>query len=359
MESKKSLKTLFFFILLETFLVASVVWFFDIFYQYHGPLLGIEPVFYDHTNQMPGSIRNLTYDSVILGTSEAENFNSDIFNELYGCRNIKIIRLAGTTPDMLYYLNISENKHDLKYVFWCFDLFALESTEGVTIFNDKETKYLQTRTIFDDVPYLFNKEVIFREIPTYLAYSYKGIYTGGDAYNWSKGKTFSTATVVGNYGRCYIKKDDINVIPEEDYKEMIDNNIDEVVEYINNHKDTNFIFILPPYSLFWWDFQYVNGFVPMRLYSLEALYESVVGLDNVKVYSFTSDESVALNPDNYMDYLHYSPEINDYMIYTVYSGEREVTTDNYKTYVNDLSEMIDKIESEEIYKYYDVRYPQE
>ena len=42
------------------FLAAFLVWFFDPFYQYHAPFFGMEAVFQDRDNQMPGRDRKST-----------------------------------------------------------------------------------------------------------------------------------------------------------------------------------------------------------------------------------------------------------------------------------------------------------
>lgn len=73
-------------------MVALVVWSFDPFYQYHAPFLGIEAVLNDRNNQMPGTVRNFSYDSVLVGSSVAENFVSSFLDETYGCSTLKLIR---------------------------------------------------------------------------------------------------------------------------------------------------------------------------------------------------------------------------------------------------------------------------
>ena len=357
MDSEKSLKNLISVILIELFIVAFVVWFFDIFYQYHSPFMGIDPVFNDHDNQMPGSVRNLEYDSVLVGTSTAENYNMDVFDAYTGCNSIKIIKASGTTPDMLYYLKMSDEKHNLKYVYWNLDLFALDNDEGIRLFDEGADKYLQTKSVLDDMPYLFNKDILMERIPAYIVMSYKGINTGGNAYDWSKGKEFSTSMLMSNYSREYIAKEDIVELTEDEYASMIDNNLQDIAVYVTEHPDTEFIFVLPAYSLFWWDGMYVNGYMGMRMYSVQRIFDTFMPMDNAKVYCFCQEEDIVFNTNNYMDVIHYSPEVNDYMMNAVINNENEVTYDNYESYIQRISEMVDKIESEEIYKYYDLPRP--
>ncbi len=102
-----ALKRLIIFIVAELVAVAGAVWFFDPFYQYHEPFFGWEAVLNDRDNQMPGTIRNFQYDSVLAGSSVAENFDSAFLDEAYDCRTLKVIRASGSMADLLYYLEIA------------------------------------------------------------------------------------------------------------------------------------------------------------------------------------------------------------------------------------------------------------
>ena len=136
MQKKKSLKKLLYFLLAELVLVALVVVAFDPFYQYHEPWFGLGAVLNDRDNQMPGTIRNFEYDSVLVGSSVAENFDSAFLDETYGGTTLKIIRASGSTADLCYYLQQAHEKQELKQVFWCLDIFL--NFLACTIFNKVE-----------------------------------------------------------------------------------------------------------------------------------------------------------------------------------------------------------------------------
>ena len=82
-DKKKALKKLIGIIAVEALLFALIVWFFDPFYQYHKPFADIPSVLHDRDNQMPGTIRNFSYDSVLVGSSVVENCDSTYLNEQY------------------------------------------------------------------------------------------------------------------------------------------------------------------------------------------------------------------------------------------------------------------------------------
>ena len=151
---KKGLRRLLLFIAAEFLLVALIVWLFDPFYQYHGPFFGMEAVLNDRDNQMPGTVRNFSYDSVLMGSSVAENFDSSFLDGTYGCRTLKIIRASGSVADLLYYLEMAQERGELRNVFWCLDIPALEASTEVTLKGGDTPGYLHTAGILDDLPYI-------------------------------------------------------------------------------------------------------------------------------------------------------------------------------------------------------------
>ena len=111
---KKAFINLIIIVAVEFFLVAGVAWFFDPFYQYHEPFFGMEAVLNDRDNQMPGTIRNSPYDTLLVGSSVAENFDTDYLDNRYGCKALKVIRASGSAADLLYYVEMAEGERELR-----------------------------------------------------------------------------------------------------------------------------------------------------------------------------------------------------------------------------------------------------
>jgi len=334
--------------------IAFVVWFFDPFYQYHAPFLGMVPVFNDRDNQMPGSVRNLEYDSVLVGSSVAENFDTDYLSDRYHCDMLKIIKASGTVPDLLYYLEMAQENHELKNVFWCLDLFALSGSLDVELFEQGAPQYLHTKNPLDDLPYLYNKEVLLEKIPAWVVSSFKNIHTGGMAYNWAEGKNFSAEGAMDHYERYYIPEDSIVEKSELEYRDIVNTNISRLVEQIQRYPDTQYYFILPPYSMLWWDCAYVNGEQEEELYIMDRIFVSLLPLENVEVYSFQAEADIVCNLDYYMDMVHYSPEINQYMLEQLGGNDYRVTQENYEVTEERVRSLARQISSVEIGLYYEL-----
>lgn len=350
-DKKKALKRLILYLTICFVLVGAFVWFFDPFYQYHRPFLGLNAVLNDRDNQMPGTIRNFDYDSLLVGSSVAENFDSEYLDAQYGCRTLKVIRASGSMADLLYYVNMAEEAQNLKQIFWCLDLFALDASTEVTLYGEDIPRYLHTKTPMDDIPYLYNKEVILQKIPAMIVSSLQGINVGGDAYNWSKGKNFGAAYATQFYDKP-TEASQTGSVPASEYEELVLENIALLEEQLRRHPEIQYKFIFPPYSLLWWDCAWVNGYREEKSYILEKVLGALVRYDNVEIYYYQNDEEIVCNLDYYMDMIHYSPEINQLMLENMVAGEGQITPENLEDEMSKMENLVTDIVEKEIYRYY-------
>lgn len=350
MDKKKALKRLVLIIAIQFALVALFVWLLDPFYQYHGPFFNLQQVLYDRDNQVPGTIRSLDYDSVLLGSSVAENFDSSFIDATYDCKTLKVIRASGSVADLLYYLDQAHEEQEIKRVFWCLDLFALMSPTEVTLYSEDTPRYLHTDTVLDDIPYVYNKEILMTKIPMMLAYSYMDTYTGGHAYDWSADKEFSAAKAMQAYTKPASVSESIDFT--EDIP-MIQENIESVTAEIKAHPEIEYTIILPPYSMLWWDCGYVGGLGEKYIYVLENILPALTECENANVHFFQAEKDIVCNLDNYMDMIHYSPQVNQYMLECVTKGTHQVTEDNVEDTLSKMQETYNYIISEGIYTYYE------
>lgn len=348
-SKKKSLFWLLGLMAAQLFLAALIVWLLDPFYQYHEPFFGMEAVFQDRDNQMPGSVRNLSYDSVLMGSSLAENFDSSFLDRQYGCKTLKVIRASGSAADLLYYLDMARETHELKNVFWCLDLSALDASPEHTFFDKDVPRYLHTKNVLDDGTYLWNKDILLQTIPMTIAYGVMGRNTGGHAYDWSQGKEFSARMAMGAYqkppGRA--KAGDFKV-----QEENVRTNLDQIVKRVREHPETMYRFFFPLYSMSWWDCAYVNGELEEKFYILEQTLPLLLSCENVELYYFQDEEEIICNLDNYMDMIHYSPAVSQYILDKVAAGEGRVTQENWQQAVEGMRALAGRITQELIYQYY-------
>lgn len=330
-------------IIMLMLLIGVIVVVIDPFFHYHKPLFGLKAVLADKEYQCIGTLRTFDYDSLIVGSSVAENYNNSWFNEGFDCTAIKAIRSYGATADLCYLLDAAYEEHELDYVFYSIDTSSLSADPVPTYELTGCPMYLYNKNVFDDVKYLYNKGVLFEKIPYMIANSIIGDYDAGNSYNWAQWKTFSEESALN----AYIRTPSIAPMKEADYYEdTLRENIKLITEQIEAHPETSFKFFFPSYSILYWDNLYRTGDLEAYIYNMKQTIGTLLTYDNVEVYYFQDEKEIVTNLNNYMDTLHFSQEINQYMAKQIIAGNNRLLPDNYEKVLDNMQtfayEIVDK-----------------
>ena len=73
----------------------------------------------------------------------------------------------------------------------------------------------------------------------------------------------------------------------------------------------------------------------------------------MEFYYFQNDRDIITNLENYMDILHFSPEINRYICDSLIEGSHRLTTDNYKQTIGEMRSFSYEIVNELMTPYID------
>lgn len=328
---------------------AALVLFFDPFFHYHGPAAPLKAVLTKKEYQSIGTLRNFHYDSILMGSSTAENFNNKWFDEAFGASTVKAIKSSGITAQLDYYLTQAFKEREIKNVFYSLDLFALGGDPEAEFPDESMPLYLYDHNPFNDVSYLLNKDVIFEDIPYMLAETFLDDYDEGASYNWAQYKTFGTAEALSHYDR---PAETAPMKTEDQYKATIDANISLLTKQARAHPDTAFYYFYPPYSLLWWDNMTRTGELSQVLYAAQASMEALLSCPNVRLYYFQNDPSIIYDLDLYMDPIHFTADINHYMVTQMQQNNYRLTPENYQTELQKMRELLQDMEEKEIKKYY-------
>ena len=79
--------------------------------------------------------------------------------------------------------------------------------------------------------------------------------------------------------------------------------------------------------------------------------KALLSYDNAKVYCFQNEPDVITNLENYLDSIHFSPEINKLMLDQMVNGEYKLTLSNYEKQLDDMKDFSDRIVNELIKPY--------
>ena len=335
---RKFLKHFFIQVAVLLILAAAVVMIIDPFFHYHAPISPLKAVVTKAEYQCVGTIEQFEYDSILLGSSVAENFNNRWFDEVFACKTLKGIKESGTTADLIYYLERAYKSHEIRNVFYSLDLFALCAETSPTVLAEGMPLYLHNQNPFDDVKYVWNKAVIFEHIPYMAAMSFLGEYDEGMSYNWAQYKTFSAKDTVSRYSRLGEKEEEKNIA---EIQSLIDENISLIETQIVAHPETSFYIMYPPYSMLWWD------------NALEESIKRLLQYENVKINYYQAEESIILNLDHYMDNIHFSEDINAWMVEQWATKTYTLTSENFTEWIDKMRMLVNEIETVYIKEYYE------
>ncbi len=335
--------------LLIIILIGFIVFLIDPFFHYHKPWFGLKAVLNDKEYQCIGTLRHFDYDAIIVGSSVAENNDNGWYDEAFNCKSIKAIRSYGATADLCYLLDEAfSSGNDIKKVFYNIDPSSLNASTEPTYESTGCPMYLYDHNPFNDIQYLFNKGVLFEKIPYMIVNSYIVDYDENLSYNWAKWKSFNKETSLG----LYFRPNDVKPMMEESvYDEELQGNIELLTNEVRNHPDTEFYFFYPAYSMLWWDGIYRTGERDAFIHCEKEMTKALLQFDNVKIYCFQNEPDVITNLDNYMDSIHFSPEINRLMLDQMINDEYLLTLDNYEESLDDMKNFSDKIVNELIKPY--------
>lgn len=349
-DKKKALKLLGGMIAIGLLATALFVWLLDPFYQYHEPYFGLQKVLYDRDNQVAGTLRNFSYDRVFLGSSMVENFDTDYLDGQDGLVTVKAIKTSGRTADLIYYLDMVHEHQEVQEVYWGLDIAALIAEPETVLYGEDIPRYLHTDTILDDIPYLFNKQIIFEKIPMTVAYSILDINVDGAGYHWYEDKDFSAAGAMRAYDKPAVNMPEQDI---EEYKTYVQQNVELILQEMQAHPEIEYKLFFTPYSMLWWDCGYANGIAEAYFYALEETMDGLLDCENANIYFFQTEKDIVCNLDNYMDMFHYHPWVNQYMLEAMESGQNLMTRENYQQAMADMRELYQYIIEEGIYLYYE------
>ena len=319
-------------------MVATVIIYIDPYFHYHKLN---ENLYYDLNNersQNDGIIRHFNYDGMIIGTSMAENFKTSEAEELWGGTFIKVPFAGGTYKEQND--NIAkaiEYNPDLKVVIRPLDYaYLMDDKDRVRNDLGSYPEYLYDNNPFNDVKYIFNKQILFDICLPMLDNARAGVaggVTSFDEYaNWMEDAQFGAAVVLGDRTE-YKQPETIQPFVDE-VKEMVEANITQnVTELAKAHPEVQFYYYLTPYSVAWWGSQMELGTVDRWLAVEQYAIELMLECDNIHLYSFNNEFDITSNLDNYSDECHHGDWINSQILAWLYSGTNQLTEDNYKDYL--------------------------
>lgn len=323
-------------------MVAFLVIRIDPFFHYHKPL--VDEYSYEIDNprsQNDGIAKHFDYDALITGTSMTDNFKTSEMDMLFNVHSVKLPYSGGTYKEINdNVINAIEHNKDLRYVVRGLDIGKIvEDKDNMrTDLGDYPT-YLFDDDIFNDVKYIFNRDVIFNRVYPMINAAGRNGFTPGitsfDSYsNWMSLCTFGMNTVKPKGVSRVTTTKQVHLSDEQ--KEMLLENVRvNVASVAAENPDIDFYYFLTPYSAIWWLHYVNNGEVYMQIEAERLLIEELLKYDNIKLFGFGNLPEITADINNYKDTTHYGQWINSLMLKYMHDGKCLLTSDNYEEYLDE------------------------
>lgn len=337
-------------ILIPLLIFTAFVAIVDPFFHYHGPLPGIAYTISEERYQNHGIVRNFDYEAMITGSSETQNFLASEFGNLWNVNTIKTSFAGGTFKEVndLVKVALSNNKN-LRYVLRSFDLNLLNTDKDALGYDNYPT-YLYDKNPLNDYQYIFNKKVVLMAGMDILDGMMGKETTSFDQYaRFADGKEYGREAVLRTYERSDVYEEMME-LKEEDYKRIEGNITQNIIETAKAYPDVTFYFFIPPYSVCYWDTNVRGNSLDYVMDEIEFALSKLVEVDNVKVFSFCDKIDIAENLDNYIDTLHYSAEVNTFILESMKNDQGLMTKENYKDHIENLRKLYGEYDYEWIYE---------
>lgn len=322
-------------------IIGAMVYKVDPYFHYHKPY--IDEYFYsldlnNQRSQNDGISKHFDYDALITGTSMTENFKTSQFDDIFGVNSIKVSYSGGS------YKEINDNlirafasNDDLKTIVRGLDMnMFFDVASRMRLDLGVYPTYLYDNNPFNDVEYLFNRDVIFNRVYTMASARYNVNFKPGitsfDDYRWQYSCVFGRNTVCPN-GITYNGLGPEAHLSEEEKDIIFENIFQNVTSLANAHPDVNFYYFFTPYSIAWWKDLAASGKIYKQIEAEQYIIELILACDNIYLFSFNNRTDITTDLNHYKDNAHYGDWINSLMLRWMHDGKYLLTTDNYKDYL--------------------------
>jgi len=265
--------------------------------------------------QLPGLIRNVPYDTLIIGTSMSRNFVESDMNAIWDVTSFNASIPSGTAREMKLAFELGARSHpELKNVLWELNFYSLaRPPEDVEDEQGEFPYYLWDDALWNDVRYLFSLYPLKRAREIFFA-NIRHDHRFRDIEKLFKFPGSQPLTVDK-------VKELINIpssVAKSDYQFeiMLRNFRTNVLPVVREHPNVQFYFFYPPYGVFWHvrahkqNPDYLEGITLLK----SAIFEELAPYENAHLYDLQDQVEITHDISKYIDVAHYVPAINQWIL---------------------------------------------
>ncbi|MCR5089525.1 MAG: hypothetical protein K6C08_08445 [Oscillospiraceae bacterium] len=308
----------------------------DPFFHYHKP--DLENYYYildNQRSQNDGIVKHFNYDALITGTSMTENFKTTEADRLFGFHSIKVTYSGGSYEEINKIVETALKANpDLRTIIRGLDMGSfLSAKKSIKLKAGKYPEYLYDSNPFNDVEYLFNRDVLFGRVYQMTIDNDKedfkaGIRSFDDYSRWQEAYIFGINTFLP--GGIIDEEKEQSHLTESEERTIKENITLYVTDVADKYPDVDFYYFYPPYSAVDWYFWKADGVLYKMMEAESFVTELIVPHKNIKLFSFNARTDITTDLNNYKDGAHYGCWINSLILKWMHDGKYQLTEYNFE-----------------------------
>lgn len=337
------------------FVIALSTFWFDPSFQYRAPREGIYYVvadtMADYVN--PGMIKNLDYDSILMGPSLVHNFNTADFADDLSLNVLKTSRNGAPSVVMKELLTLVFHENpQVKNVFYCLatnytifdDPFAIPSSMPLYLYDDN---------YFNDINYLLNKEIALNQLAPMLVNTLSGKPARPREEYYINRRPYPIIDKPAWIQNYTPPKKSENEIP--DYIPWVQGNLAyNIIPFVEAYPDTTFIFYMSPEHILKAYARLQSNTLTAWIDAYELAAKTLLEFENVKIYNFLDVEEFACDLYNYYDGTHYAPVIPHEIVMAFEQDEHQITADNSEQTFQNMRSFFEEYDYAALFERYEI-----
>lgn len=315
--------------------VGGITYLVDPYFHYRAPMQGLSYKVEKASYINDGISRNFDYNAMITGPSMTSGFKTAEADALFEKDFVRITYLGeGFYRTGKNVRRALESNDKLDLIIWSIDPIWYVTDvewEGYDTYPD----YMLNDNVWDDVNYLLNGQVFVKDTIPEIVRTMEGI-PAEDLDMCAHTEAGNKEVVLSRYQRSEKQNKQVTEEETEALQEALQRNIEgNIISVVKENPDVTFYFFIPPLSILWWDdLNQISKVTLLRRIDLEQrVIDMLLPYENVKLFSFEDDTDIVCNLDLYSDTIHYSEEVNSYMLNEMQKGDHLLTEENYKQYL--------------------------
>ena len=327
--------------------IAFLVYSIDPYMHYHKP--NTEKYFYSLYNQRSqnnGITKHFDYDAIITGTSMTENFKTSELDTLFGIKSIKVPYSGGSYKEINDNLIVAFKTHpNLKMIVRGLDVYKFLDDKNLMRKDlGKYPTYLYDDNPFNDVFYLFNKDVLFTRSYEMIKNTKKKDFKPGitpfDTYSrWHDRFQFGVKTVLPK-GVKIQKPKSLKHLTEQEKQTIYGNITQNVTSLADQHPNATFYYFFTPYSIAEWLNHKNAGTIARQLEAEQYVIELILQHPNIHLFSVDNRIDIITNLNHYKDANHYGEWVNSFVLRAMRDEKYRLTKENYQEYLAQKEEFL-------------------